>query len=243
MKRVQYSVHNRFLDTLSRGNRALIEHDLEVFEVERGEILFRPGEEVLNIYFPGEGTVASILLDLQGGMAAEAAMIGAEGAIGGVVSEGNKPAYGRGVVQIGGTVLRLSTKALERAKERSRGLREHFSRYADCLIAQLLQSAACNASHDLEARLARWLLATQDRAGSARLKLTQNFIAEMLGVQRTYVTRVIGALEEAGAIERGRGWIGIVDRRMLEQRACECYQHVRRHYDKLLPGVYPKVKS
>jgi len=243
MKRVQSSVRNRLLDTLSPGNRALIEHDLEVLEVERGEILFKPGEEVVHTYFPGEGTVTSILLDLQEGTVAEAAMIGAEGAIGGVVSEGNKPAYGRGVVQIGGTMLRLSTKALERAKERSRSLREHFARYADCLIAQLLQSAACNASHDLEARLARWLLTTQDRAGSPRLKLTQNFIAEMLGVQRTYATRVIGALEAAGAIERGRGWIGITDRRMLEQRACECYRRVRRHYDMLLPGVYPKLKS
>jgi CRP-like cAMP-binding protein len=166
-------------------------------------------------------------------------MIGQEGAVGGIISEGNKPAFARGIVQIAGPVLQLSADKLDSAKQRSPTLRDHFARYADCLLAQVLQSVACNAVHEFDARLARWLLTTHDRVGHPDLLVTQDFIAQMLGVRRSYTTRVVGALEKAQAITRSRGRITVEDRRILETKACECYGYLRRHYERLLPGVYP----
>jgi CRP-like cAMP-binding protein len=209
--------------------------------LEKGAVLFEPGEDVISIYFPGPGTIASLVLNLRDGATAEAALIGQEGAVGGIISGGHKPAFTRGVVQIGGPAMRLATDVLEKAKLRSPTLRDHFARYADCLLAQALQSVACNAIHDLDARLARWLLTLQDRIGSDDLHLTQEFIAEMLGVQRSYVTRVIGILEKTGAIRKSRGTITVVNRGKLERQACECYAYLRRHFERALPGVYPKV--
>lgn len=202
-------------------------------------MLFEPEEEVIDMTFPGPGVIASLVLNMQDGAAAEAAMIGHEGAVGGVISTGNKPAFARGVVQVGGASLSVSVDDLDDAKNQSPTLREHFARYADCLLAQVLQSVACNAIHPVEARLARWLLATHDRIGADELKLTQDFIAEMLGVQRTYVTRLLGQLAEGGSLRMARGSIFVTDRAQLEGQACECYAYLRRHFERVLPGVYP----
>ncbi len=239
MKRAPGPVKNRLLDALGASDRRLLAGHLEAFALDRGDVLFEPGQEIMHVYFPGPGTVAVLLLDLREGIAAEAAMIGQEGAVGGVVSDGRKPAFTRGVVQIAGAAMRLPTDILESAKQRSPGLRDHFARYADCLLAQVLQSVACNAIHGLDARLARWLLTTQDRIGGRELRMTQEFISEMLGVRRTYTTRVVGRLRKSGAIEQRRCAITIVDRRKLERQACECYAYLRRHYERVLPNVYP----
>ena len=239
MKRTRQPVRNRLLDAMAAGERKLLAGHLEAFILDRGDVLFEPGQDVIHVYFPGPGTIAALLLDLREGATAEAAMIGQEGAVGGVVSDGRKPAFTRGVVQFAGAAMRLSTDALESAKLRSPGLRDHLARYADCLLAQVLQSVACNAVHEFDARLARWLLTTQDRIGDRELHMTQEFISEMLGVRRTYATRIVGRLEKTGAIERSRGMITVMDRGKLERRACECYAYLRRHYDRLLPNVYP----
>jgi CRP-like cAMP-binding protein len=239
MKHAQGPVRNRLLDAPPDGDRMLLAENLEPIALERGDVLFEPGEDIVNIHFPGAGTVTSLLLNLRDGLSAEAAMIGQEGAAGGIVSAGDKPAFARGVVQIAGDAWRLPTKVLEKAKQRSPRLRDHFARYADCLLAQVMQSVACNAEHDVDARLARWLLTTQDRAGSRELHVTHNFISEVLGVRRSYVTRVVGALERGGSIERCRGAVIVRDRRKLERMACECYAYLRRHYERLMPGVYP----
>jgi CRP-like cAMP-binding protein len=230
---------NRLLDSLSAHDRRILAPDLRPLTLNRGEILLEPGEDVLQVYFPGQGTIAALVLNLRDGKSAEAAMIGMEGALGGIISNGDKPAFAHGVAEIAGPAHKLSTDALEDAKQRSPSLRDHFARYADCLLAQVLQSVACNAVHDFDARLARWLLATQDRCGRNELKVTQDFIAEMLGVRRPYASRIAGQLEEKGSIRRGRGTITIVDRSKLEHQACECYSYLRRHFETLLPGVYP----
>ena len=240
MKRSKGPVRNRLLETLPASDRDLIAEDLQSFSLGRGDVLFEPGQDVTNTYFPGSGTIAALILDLREGTVAEAAMIGYEGAIGGVISDGDKPAFARGVVQMPGSALRLATDALASAQRRSAALRDHFARYADCLLAEVLQTMACNTAHDFDARLARWLLTLHDRIGHAELPVTQGFIAEMLGVQRTYATRVIGELVKRGAIEKGRGKITIKDRRKLERAACECYARLRQHYDRVLPGVYPR---
>lgn len=237
MKRAERGIQNRLLATLKLRDFALISPKLETVSLKAGEVLFEPGEDVDHICFPDRGTIASLVLNLRDGASAETAMIGFEGAIGGIISEGEKPAFARGVVQIGGSALRLPTQALDKAKQRSPALRDHFARYADCLLAQVLQSVACNAIHDFDARLARWLLTIQDRVGGDELRVTQDFISQMLGVQRTYTTRIVGKLQKQGAIERSRGAITIINRRKLEHQACECYAYLRRHFARLLPDI------
>ncbi len=234
---------NRLIDLLPASGRDVLAPRLQPVRFESGDVLFEPGDDVVSVFFPANGTIASLVLTLRDGATAEAAMIGQEGALGGIISEGDKPAFARGVVQIEGSGLRISTDDLDWARSRSPELRDHFARYADCLLAQVLQSVACNAVHELDQRLARWLLTTHDRTGKRELRVTQSFISEMLGVQRTYATRVIGELQKSGAIMRGRGTVTIVDRGMLERRSCECYGYLRRHFERLLPGVYPVAEN
>ena len=133
--------------------------------------------------------------------------------------------------------LAVPTATLETLKAASPAFADLFARYADALLAQLMQSVACNALHSVEARASRWLLATHDRAGEAIIHLTQESLAEMLGVQRTTVTGVVQALEERGLIRRHRGRVEVVDRRGLERHTCECYAAVEEHFARLLPEV------
>lgn len=232
-------VTNRLLAALPPRDLKLLAPELEPISLRPGAVLFEPGEEVTHVCFPDQGMVAALVLDLQEGETTEAAMVGREGAVGAIISEGHKPAFTRGVVQIGGTGWRLTTRALDAAKQRSPELRDHFARYADCLMAQVLQSVACNSAHELDNRLARWLLTLQDRVGGTELHVTQEFIAQMLGVRRTYATRVLGALEGSGSIRRARGLVTVADRRKLEGQSCECYEALRSHFERVLPGVYP----
>jgi CRP-like cAMP-binding protein len=229
---------NRLLAALKPPDLALLWPALEAVTLKSGEVLFEPKEDVKTVHFPGRSTLSSLVLNFRDGASAETALIGPEGAIGGIVSEGNKPAFTRGVVEMGGPALRLPVHMLERAKLRSPALRDHFARYADCLLAEVLQSVACNAVHEFDARLARWLLSVQDRLGTKELHITQESIAEMLGVGRTYATRALGELMRKGMIDHTRGVIVIVARRKLERQACECYSYLRRHFERLLPGVY-----
>src|ERR1700761_3636140 len=167
---------NRLLAGLKPHDLSLLSSALEEVPLARGDVLFEAGQDVQYIHFPQKGAVAGLVLNLRDGSSAESAMIGWEGAGGGVISEGEKPAFTRGIVQIGGSAKRLHTDVLERAKQKASSLRDHFARYADCLLAQLLQTVACNAGHGFDARLARWLLSVQDRTGSEELQVTQEFM-------------------------------------------------------------------
>jgi CRP-like cAMP-binding protein len=221
----------------------MIEDDLHEVALQTGDVLFEAGEDVEFVHFPADGMIAALVLNLSDGATAEAAMIGREGAVGGVISDGAKPAFTRGVVQLGGSALRLSTERLDKAKQKSATLRDHMARYADCLLAQVLQSVGCNAAHDVDARLSRWLLSIRDRTGRNELRITQEFISQMLGVRRSYVTRIIGLLEHDRIISKRRGVIEILDGAKLELRSCECYGDLRRHFDELLPKVYPAYNA
>ena len=173
-------------------------------------------------------------------LAEVAATIGREGAVGGIVSAGHKPAFAQAEVVLPGPALCLDIGRLEDAKERSPALRDLFARYADALLAQMMQTVACNALHPLNARCCRWLLTTQDRVNSADIPLTQEALAEMLGVQRTTVSTVVGALRDRGLIRYGRGQVTILDRPRLEAAACECYRAVKSHFERVLPEVKPQ---
>jgi len=231
---------NRLLASLKPAERAILEPSMSVVILNRGDVLFEPGEDVTHTHFPGPGVVTSLIVTMSDGRAVEAATIGREGAIGGIVSAGNKPAFARALVQIGGTALKMETLALEAAKERSSIIRDLFSRYADTLLAQTMQSVACNALHPIDARLCRWLLTAHDRVESDEIPLTQEYLAEMLGVQRTTVSGVARVLQEKGLIAYSRGRMVILDRSAIEQCACECYHAVQNHFRSVLPDTRPQ---
>jgi CRP-like cAMP-binding protein len=231
---------NRLLSTFSPAERALIEASASAVELKRGDVLFEAGEEVPATHFPSAGTVVAIVVGIADGRTVEVATIGKEGAVGGIVSGGKAPAFARAVVQSPGDALRVDLKALETVKARSAPVRDLFSRYSDALLAQVMQSVACNAFHPLEARCCRWLLTAQDRAGAGDIPLTQEYLAEMLGVQRTTVSAVARGLQDQGLIRYRRGSIRILDRASVERRACECYDAVESHFREVLPEVRPQ---
>jgi CRP-like cAMP-binding protein len=228
---------NRLLATLSARDLEVLEPHLQPVALARGKVLFEPGDDVTTTYFPCHRTMASLLIVMRDGREVEAATIGREGAIGGIVSEGHKPAFGRAVVQIPGEALAIPTSYLEAAKTGSRRFGDLFSRYADALLAQMMQSVACNALHRADERCARWLLSTHDRAGDRIIHLTQESLAEMLGVQRTTVTAITGELQARGLVRTHRGGVEVIDRPGLERAACECYAAVEAHFRELLPEV------
>jgi len=232
---------NRLLAVLKPTDRALLEPHLQLVGLDYGEALFEPGDDVVQTHFPLPGTMVSLVVLTRNGRAAETATIGCEGAVGGIVSAGHKPAFTRAVVQLSGLALRLETAQLEEAKRRSASLRDLFARYADALLAQVLQSVACNALHTLEGRLCRWLLATQARVGGDEILLTQETLAEMLGVHRATMIRVARPLQERGLLSYRRGRIRFLDQAGLEDAACECHAAVARHFACVLPEVVPQL--
>jgi DNA-binding transcriptional regulator YhcF (GntR family) len=155
-----------------------------------------------------------------------------------VVSQGALPAFSRGVVQIAGPVLQIEAQRLQEAKRVSPALRNLLTRYSDCLLAQVLQSVACNALHPIEARCARWLLSLQDRLGSDILPVTHEVLAELLGVQRSYLTRTLKTLQQQGLIQARRGRIIICSGPDMEAAACECHSAIKRHFETVLGAVY-----
>ncbi|WP_376089100.1 Crp/Fnr family transcriptional regulator [Roseomonas sp. CCTCC AB2023176] len=231
---------NRLLASLRPLDRALLEPYLEPVLLTKGQVLFAPGDDVRTTHFPSITTMASLVIGTNDGRAAEAATIGREGAIGGIISSGHKPAFAQAEVVLPGPALAIDIGRLEEAKERSPSIRDLFARYADALLAQVMQSVACNALHPLHARCCRWLLTTQDRSDSPDIALTQEVLAEMLGVQRTTVSTVVGALRDRGLIRYARGQVTILDRPRLEAAACECYGAVRSHFERVLPEIKPQ---
>ena len=228
---------NRLLGALGARDFAVLEPHLEPVALARGKVLFEPGDDVHTTYFPCQRTMVSLLIVTRDGREVEAATIGRESAVGGIVSEGHKPAFGRAVVQVPGSAFVIATSHLEAAKLGSTRFGDLFSRYADALLAQMMQGVACNALHSVEERCARWLLATHDRAGDHIIQLTQESLAEMLGVQRTTVSAVTSSLATRGLIKTLRGRVQILDRKGLERVACECYEAVEGHFARVLPEV------
>ncbi|GAA4711105.1 Crp/Fnr family transcriptional regulator [Sphingomonas lutea] len=220
---------NRLLSTFTGESRALIETAATMVELDAGALVLRRGEQVTDSLFPIGETMVSLGVALSGNRSIEVASIGREGAVGGIVSCGQAPAFSRAEVLVGGAALKVPMDALEGAKRRSGFVANIFCRYSDYLLSQVMQSVACNAFHSITQRAARWLLHAQDRAGS-RLELTQEAMAGLLGVQRTTVNAVIRELQDDGLITTRRGIIHVIDRAGLEARACECYDAIERHF-------------
>jgi len=214
---------------------ALSPHTSEV-ALSVGRVIAEPGEPVVNVYFPSSGVVSIITL-LENGDRVESLTVGREGAVGLLAAFGDPRFTSRGVVQISGAALRIDARVLRETANSSATIRDTVIRYAQVTEAQLHQSAACNAMHSIEARLCRWLLTCEDRVGDEILPLTQEFLAMMLGVQRTSVTTAAQALQRRGLIEYRRGRITILDRHGLEHSSCECYRTIEATYDRVFKSV------
>ena len=230
---------NNLLGALSADDLALLSPHLEEWWATPGQAIHNVGDEVTHVYFPCGASIACFLVVLEEGHAVEAALVGREGAVGGLVSEGSLPAYAHAEAQSAGLFLRMPLKELEAAKRASPAVRGLFVRYSDCLLAQVFQSVACNAAHSIEQRAAKWLLAAMDRTGAERLALTQAQLAGMLGIGRNYFTRVAKSLSARGLIETSRGSIRVLDRNRLESVSCRCNVALRCYFEIAFAGVYP----
>jgi len=229
------SGRNSLLALLPASDLSLLTSHMKDVLLQQGTVLQEQGDRVEEVYFPHDGIVA-LLAVMQQGDAIEIATIGCEGAIGSHAGLGPRRAHMRAVVQITGTASRIPAARFRKAAEESEAIRDIIVRYGEMLLVQVQQTAACNALHDVEERLSRWLLQAHDRLNSNTIRLTHEFLSQMLGVRRPTVTVVARMLQEAGLIRYHRGHIEILDRLGLEARACECYEAIRRQIDGIAPA-------
>lgn len=230
---------NNLLKHLRPAELEILRPTLVTWKGEVGAVLYEPGQTVEHTYFPCGATLASFRILFANGDSVETALIGREGAVGGIVSQGRVPAFARAVVQHPGEFVRIETARLEEAKDRSLSVRHLFARYADCLLAQIFQATACNATHNIEQRTAKWLIAAMDRTGDHRVPLTQEQLAGMLGVGRSYINRVVRKWQMEGVLKWNRGTLEVLNFYALKARQCDCNSAVQAHFDEVLAGVYP----
>jgi Crp-like helix-turn-helix domain len=231
---------NNLLRRLRDADFALIAPHLAQQDARPNDLLYNPGDDVEIVHFPCGPSLVSYMVANEDGRDVEAILVGREGAVGGIVSQGHLPAYTRIMVKFGGPVVRLSVGKLDAAKATSPSLRNIFARYADCMLAQIFQSTACNAIHSIEQRTAKWIIAAIERAdGDNIVPLTHEQLATLLGVGRSYTSRVIQHFKAEGLLETRRGSILIRNPDALRNRACLCNEAVKSHFEEVLRGVYP----
>ncbi len=233
---------NRLLAALELEDFALLEPDLESVTLSLGQVLYEPGDIIRHVYFPHDAVV-SLVNVMEDGGSVEVGVFGREGVMGLLSALATREAFGRYIVQMGGTASRASYERLNELRNTRPKLRQLIAFYGEALLAQTFQTVSCNAVHVVEARCCRWILSIHDRTDQATLPLTHEFLAEMLGVQRSTVSVVTRTLQTAGLIRQSRGGITITDRAGLEEATCECYSKIRRAYQRLLPGTYAPASS
>jgi CRP-like cAMP-binding protein len=236
-KQQQSSVRNKLLAALPAEDFLALERHAESVDLPRGRVLYEPGEKMQHAYFP-HTAVVSLVAVLEEGRTAEVALFGCEGVLGLAGSFVSRESFGRYVVQIPGTASRVGIDKLLGVLDTSPAARDLMRRYVDALFTQAFQTVACNAMHSVEARCCSWILRTHDRMSQDTLPLTHEFLAEMLGVQRSTVSLVTHSLQNAGLITQSRGAITVTDRSGLEDAACACYGIIRRKFARLLPNTY-----
>ncbi|MET0273447.1 MAG: Crp/Fnr family transcriptional regulator [Phenylobacterium sp.] len=223
------------LAALPPEDYGLIAPYLAQADLERGRLLYDPGDPIETVYFPSDGVISLMTL-MENGAAIESATIGREGALGLMAAVAPRQSLSRAIVQTPLRAARISAAALHEAWGKSPTIRMLVDRHTEALFGHAVQSVACNALHSVEARFCRWLLTCHDRISTDTVALTQEFLADMLGVQRTTVTAVARTLQEKGVIRYRRGVVDIMDRAGLEALACECYGVIHRTYERLLPA-------
>jgi len=224
---------NRLLASLSASTFSEISPHLKIVELRFGEVLAEAGSPIRQIYFPYSGVI-SLVVELDVGMMIETAMVGRDGVLNAASGLDGKVSLNKGIVQSAGSAGTIEVNRFRRLANEHEPFRALLIRHEQVLFAQSQQSAACNASHSVEARMCRWLLFMRDLAGNDDLMLTQEFLAQMLSVRRPSVSIVAGPLQKAGLIKYSRGHVRLLDVKGLEKRACECYGTVKSHYKRLL---------
>jgi CRP-like cAMP-binding protein len=224
---------NFVLKALSAADQAALTADFHEVSLTSGDVLFEPDYPVEWVYFPTTAVV-SVITVMADGRSVESDTVGYESVVGVLAALGSSVAITRTFTQIPGAATRVSASALRRQADASPALRRLLVRHSQANLAQAHQSVACNALHSVGQRLCRWLLMSQDRTASDTVRLTQQYLATMVGVQRTTITQALSELTDAGLIRRGRGRIDIVDRTGIEARACECYEAVRANLERLI---------
>jgi CRP-like cAMP-binding protein len=229
---------NHILDSLPAEERERLFPHLTLVEMPLGMVLYESGEALRHIYFPTD-SIVSLLYVMKDGASAEIAIVGNEGAIGVSLFMGGETTPSRAIVQSAGFAYRLTGRRLKLEFERHGQMLHVLLRYTQSLITQMAQTAVCNRHHSVDQQLCRWLLLSLDRLPSNRLNMTQELIANMLGVRREGVTGAAGKLQELGIIRYSRGHITVVDRPKLEKLSCECYAVVKKETDRLLTPYLP----
>jgi CRP-like cAMP-binding protein len=227
---------NRLLATLPQETFALLEPDLKEISGMQGSVILEPGDTIDRIYFPQSGMISLLVVSREGHMV-EVSTVGREGALGLHRGLGGRRSFTRATVQIPGNFSTITAHAFERFSLNTPEIREMIGRYTEMLWAEAQQLAACNAVHDASSRLCRWLLQCADQINALQLPLTQEFLAQMLGVRRTTVTLLAQELQKRGAVRYSRGKVTILSRKMLEDGACECYEVVQTERLALKLGV------
>jgi CRP-like cAMP-binding protein len=226
---------NHLLAALPGDALARLLPDLELVSMPLGKVIYESGIELKQVYFPLPGCIVSMLYVMADGASAEIAVVGDEGMVGIALFMGGGTTPSRALVQSGGRAYALRAGALTLEFERHSQLQLLLLRYTQALITQMSQTAVCNRHHSVDQQLCRWLLLSLDRLSGNELTMTQELIANMLGVRREGVTEAARKLQSQGLIQYSRGRITVLDRPGLEQRVCECYAVVKKEYDRLLP--------
>jgi len=224
---------NLLLEALPADERHLLKTSLNVVDLAQHHVLFDVGGTIDTIYFPTDAVI-SLVMPLSTGEVVETAMVGCDGVVGAAAALNGRQSLNRAIVEVGGQALSCEVEPLKGLLDKYQNIRALIGAHEQALFAQAQQSAACNATHVVESRFARWLLRAADLCGSDELPLTQEYIAQMLGVRRTSVTLVARTLQKAGLIRYARGHIKIVDKPALQETACECYHTVKMNYENIL---------
>lgn len=227
-------LQNHLLNALSTVERERVFPHLELVSMPLGKVLYESGDALQHVYFPTD-SIISLLYVMEDGASAEIAVVGNEGIIGIALFMGGETTTNRAVVQSAGHAYRLKGHLLKEEFIRAGSMQHLLLRYTQALLTQMSQTAVCNRHHSVNQQLCRWLLLSLDRLPGNQLVMTQQLIANMLGVRREGVTEAAGKLQAAGLIEYSRGRITVLDREGLEKASCECYAVVKKEFDRLLP--------
>jgi CRP-like cAMP-binding protein len=234
MSKSHHPKENHLLSVLPEAEWKRIEPHLVPVDMPLGEVVYESGDRLDHVYFPITAII-SLLYVMEDGASAEIAIVGNEGLVGIALFMGGETTPSRAVVQSAGHAYRLDARVLKEEFHRAGPVQRLLLRYTQALITQMAQTAVCNRHHSIDQQLCRWLLLSIDRLPSNQLKMTQELIANMLGVRREGVTEAASKLQQAGLIRYKRGHITVLNRVGLGQRACECYAVVKRECDRLLP--------
>jgi len=229
-------LQNHILAALQEAARDRVFPELQLVPMPLGRVLYESGDPLLHVYFPVD-SIVSLLYVMENGASAEISVVGNEGLIGIALFMGGETTPSRAIVQSAGYAYRLPARRLKNEFSRHGELQLLLLRYTQALITQMSQTAVCNRHHSVDQQLCRWLLLSLDRLPTNQLVMTQELIANMLGVRREGVTDAAGKLQKLGVIQYARGQITVLDRPHLEKLSCECYKVVKAETDRLLPAT------